>query len=64
MEILGQKKLTLNNGDEYIRLLGVIDQRILITKTLSNLVELPMLKFLTLEQEMLQIHQRKDGCLN
>ena len=24
MEILGQKKLTLNNGDEYIRLLGVI----------------------------------------
>ena len=24
MEILGQKKLTLNNGDEYIRLVGVI----------------------------------------
>ena len=24
MEILGQKKLTLNNGDEYIRLLGII----------------------------------------
>lgn len=24
MEILGQKKLTLNNGDEYIRVLGVI----------------------------------------
>jgi flagellar L-ring protein precursor FlgH len=24
MEILGQKKLTLNNGDEYIRLIGVI----------------------------------------
>ena len=24
MEILGQKKLTLNNGDEYIRLVGII----------------------------------------
>ena len=24
MEILGEKKLTLNNGDEYIRLLGII----------------------------------------
>jgi flagellar L-ring protein precursor FlgH len=24
MEILGQKKLTLNNGDEYIRLIGII----------------------------------------
>ena len=24
MEILGQKKLTLNNGDEYVRLTGLV----------------------------------------
>ena len=37
MEILGQKKLTLNNGDEYIRLVGIIrPEDISTTNTVSS----------------------------
>ena len=37
LEILGQKKLTLNNGDEYIRVHGIVRPKTLMKKILCRL---------------------------
>ena len=45
MEIAGQKKLTLNNGDEYVRLTGLIpSSRTFLPPIPCSLTALPMLR--------------------
>ena len=64
MEILGQKKLTLNNGDEYIRLVGIIRPEDVDSRNIVPSSRIANAKISYKEQETSQIHLKKVGFLN
>ena len=61
LEILGQKKLTLNNGDEYIRVHGIVRPKILMQKMLFLLTVSPTQTFSTSVLETLQSQVKRVG---